>query len=43
MLENEQGELQTETLTYEITGVTGKITGRTQIATLTVGLSASNN
>ncbi len=40
---NEQGELQTETLTYEITGVTGKITGRTQIATLTVGLSASNN
>lgn len=40
---NEQGELQTETLTYEITGVTGKITGKTQIATLTVGLSASNN
>ena len=40
---NEEGELQTETLTYEITGVTGKITGKTQIATLTVGLSASNN
>lgn len=40
---NEKGELQTETLTYEITGVTGKITGKTQIATLTVGLSASNN
>lgn len=40
---NEQGELRTETLTYEITGVTGKITGKTQIATLTVGLSASNN
>lgn len=40
---NEQGKLQTETLTYEITGVTGKITGKTQIATLTVGLSASNN
>ena len=40
---NEKGELQTKTLTYEITGVTGKITGKTQIATLTVGLSASNN
>ena len=40
---NEQGEQQTKTLTYEITGVTGKITGKTQIATLTVGLSASNN
>lgn len=40
---NEMGELQTKTLTYEITGVTGKITGKTQIATLTVGLSASNN
>ena len=40
---NEEGELQTNTLTYEITGVTGKITGKTQIATLTVGLSASNN
>lgn len=40
---DENGELQTKTLTYEITGVTGKITGKTQIATLTVGLSASNN
>lgn len=40
---NEKGELQTKTLTYEITGVTGKITGKSQIATLTVGLSASNN
>ena len=38
-----KGEQQTKTLTYEITGVTGKITGKTQIATLTVGLSASNN
>lgn len=38
-----RGEQQTKTLTYEITGVTGKITGKTQIATLTVGLSASNN
>lgn len=38
-----KGEQQTKTLTYEITGVTGKITGETQIATLTVGLSASNN
>lgn len=38
-----KGEQQTKTLTYEITGVTGKITSKTQIATLTVGLSASNN
>ena len=38
-----KGEQQTKTLTYEITGVTGKITGKTQIATLTVGLFASNN
>lgn len=40
---DEKGALQTGKLTYEITGVTGKITGKTQIATLTVGLSASNN
>ena len=40
---DEKGVLQTGKLTYEITGVTGKITGKTQIATLTVGLSSSNN